>query len=89
MVIDFSDRSKDLPHLGDDLNNDVTIVVEEEIPLEEEKKNFLKTCILLIKRPHSIVLIDNENRIRGYYDADDRDELDRLKAEINIILKKY
>jgi hypothetical protein len=49
----------------------------------------LKECILLMKPPHSMVLIDHRNRIRGYYDGSDRDEMDRLIAEMNIILKRY
>lgn len=49
----------------------------------------LKECILLVKSPHSIVLLDNRKRIRGYYDGSDRDEIDRLIVEIKIILKQY
>jgi hypothetical protein len=44
---------------------------------------------LLSQSPNNIVLIDEQKRIRGHYDGTDRDELDRLEAEINIILKKY
>lgn len=51
--------------------------------------NVLKECILLMKPPHSVVLIDNQNRIRGYYDGSDRDEMDRLIVEMKIILKRY
>jgi hypothetical protein len=50
---------------------------------------FLKECIFLMEDDVSVVLVDHRNRIRGYYDADDRDEMDRLIVEIKIILKKY
>lgn len=50
---------------------------------------FLRDCILLAKPDSSIVLTDHRNRIRGYYDGTDRDEVDRLIVEIKIILKQY
>lgn len=50
---------------------------------------FLKTCILLMEKQMSVALIDHNNRIRGYYDAADREDVDRLIVEIKIILKKY
>jgi hypothetical protein len=52
-------------------------------------RSYVKNCILLLKEPNTIVLIDNRKQIRGYYDGSDRDELDRLEAEIKILLKKY
>lgn len=51
--------------------------------------SFLKTCILLMEKEMSVALIDHNNRIRGYYDGADRDDVDRLIVEIKIILKKY
>lgn len=50
---------------------------------------FLKNCVLLMDDGVSITLVDHLNRIRGYYDGSDRDEVDRLMAEIKIILKQY
>jgi hypothetical protein len=37
----------------------------------------------------SVALVDHKNRIRGYYDGKDRDEVDRLIVEMKIILKQY
>lgn len=51
--------------------------------------NFLKTCILLMEDETSVALLDHRNRVRGYYDGADRDDVDRLIVEIKIILKKY
>lgn len=51
--------------------------------------NVLQRCVLLMKPPASIVMVDHNRRIRGYYDASDRDEVDRLLVEIDIILKNY
>jgi hypothetical protein len=45
-------------------------------------------CRLLIGPSIDIVLLDRE-RIRGQYTSTDRDEVDRLSTELDIILKKY
>jgi hypothetical protein len=45
-------------------------------------------CDLLIGPGIDIVLLDKEN-IRGQYQSADRDEIDRLSTELDIILKKY
>jgi hypothetical protein len=69
---------------------------DEVFHVSADKINFgvanldsIKRCVLLIEEPATIVLIDNDRNIRGYYNGNDRDELDRLEAEITIILKKY
>lgn len=36
-----------------------------------------------------IILVDQQKRIRGYYDGTDREEIDRLITEINILLDEY
>ena len=51
--------------------------------------NVLQRCVLLMKPPASVVMVDHKRRIRGYYDAGDREEMDRLQVEIDIILKNY
>jgi len=49
----------------------------------------LKECVLLMKPPSSVTLLDHHHRIRGYYEGTDRDEIDRLMVEIQIILNQY
>jgi hypothetical protein len=49
----------------------------------------IRSCIFFLNEPFDVVLVDREGQIRGEYDADDRDEIDRLITEITIILKKY
>lgn len=49
----------------------------------------LVACSLWVREPWSVVLVDDQNQIRGYYDGSRRDEMDRLDLELNIILKKY
>jgi hypothetical protein len=46
-------------------------------------------CIFAMNKSKDIVVIDNHGLIRGQYESTDRDEIDRLKTEITIILKRY
>lgn len=48
-----------------------------------------KKCIFLTESVEQFVLVDKLNRIRGYYNVNDRDESDRLILELKILLKKY
>lgn len=45
-------------------------------------------CSLLVSST-DLVLIDSRKRIRGQYNSNDRDEVDRLMTELDIILKRY
>ncbi len=36
-----------------------------------------------------VILVDEQKRIRGYYDGTDREDIDRLITEINILLGSY
>jgi hypothetical protein len=46
-------------------------------------------CFLFLHKPWTAVLIDSENRIRGYYSPNTREETDRMIVEMKILLKKY
>lgn len=46
-------------------------------------------CGLLLQSSHDLVLVDSRKRIRGQYNSNDRDEVDRLMIELDIILKRY
>lgn len=46
-------------------------------------------CTFLMTSPRQTVLIDDQGRIRGYYDLHFRDEADRLRVELKILLEKY
>ena len=50
---------------------------------------WLKKCEFLMKDPFQSALIDKQGRIRGYYDLRKRDEVDKLRVELKILLKKY
>ena len=49
----------------------------------------VRECVLLMPADSSIALADHRLRIRGYYNGQERDEIDRLIVEIKIILKQY
>lgn len=46
----------------------------------------LKNCVFFLREPYNAVLIDDQKRIRGYYKLGDRDEMDRLSVEVEILL---
>ena len=46
-------------------------------------------CSLRLASPLDLVLVDGKKRIRGQYNSNDRDDVDRLMTELDIILKKY
>lgn len=46
-------------------------------------------CSLLLHSSLDLVLVDANKRIRGQYNSNDRDEVDRLMTELDIILKRY
>jgi hypothetical protein len=49
----------------------------------------LISCVLLVKKPWTTVLIDEQKRIRGYYTPNTLEEGDRLIVEMKILLKRY
>ena len=46
-------------------------------------------CFLRMAEPWSVVLLDKQNAIRGFYDGSRRDEMDRLDMELSILLERY
>jgi hypothetical protein len=88
IIVNFSENvSSRLQRIADDFKADSVVIKDGtqgslHIPL-------VKRCAFVLQDPSTIVLVDDQKRIRGYYDGTDRDELDRLDDEISIILKKY
>ena len=48
-----------------------------------------RSCVFFMKTSNTLALVDYRGRIRGVYNPDDREDIDRLLTEITIILKKY
>jgi hypothetical protein len=86
LMIDSSSVSPGLKRLKEEFNEEVQLI----FPTGET--NFIDqvyACDLLLQKPWTAVVIDDQRRIRGYYDPKTREEVDRLFVELNILLKKY
>jgi hypothetical protein len=89
-VIFFDDSSRaGMNRISVEFSDDPLEIVSIQDLTSASDFPFLKRCILLMDEDMSVALVDHENRIRGYYDGNDRDEIDRLIVEIKIILKKF
>jgi hypothetical protein len=88
LVVNF-DSASTLNRILEQFPENINVVQSHQLKLSDEKLNFVKQCILLTPPPNTVVLIDEQKRIRGYYPADDREEIDRLIVEMKIILKQY
>lgn len=66
----------------------IEIVFLKDI-LSDEEVDLFRKCVLFMKPPWDVVLVDEQRRIRGYYKLGHRDEMDRLEVELKILLKKY
>jgi len=77
---------KGLLRLDNELSGEIqTIFITEE----SDYLNEILTCDLFLQKPWTTVLLDDQRRIRGYYDPASREEVDRLIVELKILLKKY
>ena len=56
------------------------------IYLNTSKHRQILQCGFVADNEHQLVLVDQLSRIRGYYDAEDWEEVDRLILEIKILL---
>jgi hypothetical protein len=89
LLVNFGDETPKLRSiLKEFAATEITVSNQRDLPRGSELE-FLKKCVLLMKDPATMILIDREKNIRGHYDGNDRDDLDRLDAELTIILKKY
>ena len=58
-------------------------------PVDSLTYDVFKNCELVMNDEDSrVVLVDTEERIRGYYDISDREETDRLILELKILLSQ-
>jgi len=78
---------KQLRRVSNELKNDR--IRNQVIASNDQKMQSWRTCIFLLKKPYDVVLIDRKGLIRGQFVADNREEIDRLITEVDIILKKY
>jgi len=75
--------------INTEFRNDPVRVIGPEQAGELFEPHVLQQCILLMHPDTAVAIVDNQNRLRGYYDGGDRDEVDRMIVEIKIMLKQY
>lgn len=94
---DLSEVSRvSLKYISDNVETAIVTGIQNN-PESDLKRVFLNYnefgplvyCLLRVEEPWSVVLIDENNHIRGFYDGSRRDEMDRLDLELSILLKKY
>lgn len=81
------DSKKEFPRLKEELRTDPIRITITDPGTESQSKWY--ECIFIMSQPSDMVLVDRKGTIRGQYESSDRDEIDRLKTEITIILKRY
>ena len=72
-----------------EFKSDPVQIIAGDESATEAQAGFFRRCALLMKSDTSVALVDYKNRIRGYYDGRDRDDVDRLIVEMKVILRKY
>jgi len=75
-----------LERLKKEVGTDVQVIFPAII---SENYSEIYTCDLFLEKPWTVVLVDNQRRIRGYYAPETREEVDRLIVELKILLKQY
>jgi hypothetical protein len=60
-----------------------------ELVQDPAAKSRWKDCVFLMTGLWEVVVYDSGGRIRGYYRPDLREDMDRLRVELKILLKQY
>ena len=90
VLIDFSKNGEELARVVVDYDKiEIKVVSASDMKISDEQNQYLKQCILLLAADQDLALIDQKKQIRGQYTSTDRDEMDRLQAELKILLKRY
>lgn len=82
-------RLTDIFRLEEFTKSEVTVQHGDLSGISETRYRRWTSCIFFIREPYNVILVDDENRIRGYYAVNSREEMDRLILEMQILLKKY
>jgi hypothetical protein len=70
---------------ADTIVDDITVL---NLQVSDRSKLWQR-CVFFLQDPLDVVMVDAKGTVRGNYLAGDRDDIDRLLTEIDIILKKY
>lgn len=86
MVDSAMSMQQGLKRLNDEFGDDVQLIYPTGTA---EYLDEMYSCDLFLRKPWTAVLLDDQRRIRGYYDPKTREEVDRLIVEMKILLKQY
>ena len=76
--------------INDEFGNDVIWITDAtNVFADSASRSRWEKCVFILKNPWQAVLFDEVGRIRGYYSMDSREEMDRLRVELKVLLKKY
>jgi hypothetical protein len=56
---------------------------------DKAKDDMYRKCVLLMPESANMILMDTTGTIRGQYNINDREDVDRMITELTIVLKKY
>jgi len=87
VFIDDTTKDKELSKVRESIGDKFQIIALKN--LDQSQLSKWKDCILFMKAPWNVVLMDEQKRIRGYYKTGNLDEMDRLDVELKILLSKY
>jgi len=92
-VIIFSSKGLDgsdiARSISDEIGAGVSFTIGSELSTDSLMVARWMNCTFLMTPFRQTVLLDNRGRIRGYYDLGLRDEVDRLRVELKILLERY
>ena len=72
-----------------EIDAEAVAMVNGEDEWDGDQRTKFRKCVLAVPNSEDLVLVDKEGKIRGYYLSTDREEVDRLLLELEILLKKY
>lgn len=82
------DPLRAISRLGEEFNSEELSVIDA-CRLDSAECTYWRRCVFYAPGTRETVLFDQDGRIRGYYDLRTREEEDRLRVELKILLKKY
>lgn len=92
-VVIFRDGDGDAQSIaksvGEEIGPKVEFVSGETLSADPIVVQRWKSCVFLLRAPWQTVLVDGSGKIRGFYDLRSRDEVDRMRVELKILLEMY
>lgn len=89
IVLDSSSQlTTNLKRLWNDFEKDEVAILNLENYSSHRLAKW-KQCVLMAEESWTVVLVDDDKRIRGYYNPVSLEETDRMLVELKILLKKY